>query len=431
MKRIFGILAAAIMMSALATSCDNGGLGNGEKLPFIPDEDEILLPELKPELMDNTFIIDGKTYSLGSAAVANIGDNIGVVACKKEGIASYEEILEQDEYLFIAIAPNLNGDTFSLTEETSTFTIISSLKECWIETIAPGLTDEIREGECLFTYEDNKATATVKAILSDGREFEAKVTAEKKGVVVNENSISFNGVEKPVRAVFHMIEDGLTYLYITPAGISYAEELEVATYYAYIILEDEQCDGSAIDAKDLIALGVCDNVNETVTDSSEKETTGTVSVERDSDDETFYTITADVNIGGETLVISYSGNAMDFLEEPEEKYEVIYNGVAYEIEDVVLDKTVGNGLWRVVMDTTGEEVTITLPSTDFDGNAKGFSQFQKNPDVKVTYGDDVYNKATGSSGTITIGIDGETIRVEFTNYDNFEILYEGDFTTME
>jgi hypothetical protein len=83
------------------------------------------------------------------------------------------------------------------------------------------------------------------------------------------------------------------------------------------------------------------------------------------------------------------------------------------------------------MDTTGEEVTITLPSTDFDGNAKGFSQFQKNPDVKVTYGDDVYNKATGSSGTITIGIDGETIRVEFTNYDNFEILYEGDFTTRE
>ena len=53
MKRIFGILAAAIMMSALATSCDNGGLGNGEKLPFIPDEDEVLFPELKPELMDN------------------------------------------------------------------------------------------------------------------------------------------------------------------------------------------------------------------------------------------------------------------------------------------------------------------------------------------------------------------------------------------
>ena len=33
-------------------------------------------------------------------------------ADSKFGI-SYEEILEQDEYLFIAIAPNLNGDTFS------------------------------------------------------------------------------------------------------------------------------------------------------------------------------------------------------------------------------------------------------------------------------------------------------------------------------
>ena len=75
MKRIFGILAAAIMMSALATSCDNGGLGNGEKLPFIPDEDEVLFPELKPELMDNTFIIDGKTYSNKSGETLHLHDN--------------------------------------------------------------------------------------------------------------------------------------------------------------------------------------------------------------------------------------------------------------------------------------------------------------------------------------------------------------------
>ena len=72
--------------------------------------------------------------------------------------------------------------------------------------------------------------------------------------------------------------------------------------------------------------------------------------------------------------------------------------------------------------------TITLPSSAFNGNACGFSQFQKNPAVMVKYGETVYNKASGSSGTITIGIDGETIRIEFTNYDNFQVLYEGPFT---
>ena len=38
-----------------------------------------------------------------------------------------------------------------------------------------------------------------------------------------------------------------------------------------------------------------------------------------------------------------------------------------------------------------------------------------------------YSKATGYSGTITVAEDGDTIRIDATNYDNLKITYEGSY----
>jgi hypothetical protein len=71
-------------------------------------------------------------------------------------------------------------------------------------------------------------------------------------------------------------------------------------------------------------------------------------------------------------------------------------------------------------------VRITLPSNFLDGNAHGFSQ---SPNLYIEYDGVVYSKANGSSGTVTAGIYGDNIKIEATNYNNLEVIYEGPYET--
>jgi hypothetical protein len=72
----------------------------------------------------------------------------------------------------------------------------------------------------------------------------------------------------------------------------------------------------------------------------------------------------------------------------------------------------------------GDMVKINLPVNFLDGNAHGFSQ---SPDLYMDYDGQRYSKATGYSGTITVDEDGDTIRIDATNYDNLKITYEGPY----
>ena len=47
--------------------------------------------------------------------------------------------------------------------------------------------------------------------------------------------------------------------------------------------------------------------------------------------------------------------------------------------------------------------------------------------ISIEYDGKVYSKATGSSGTVTIGVDGDRIKIEATNYKNLEVTYEGPY----
>lgn len=416
------LLSAFAILTILFAACDK------TDNPKEKDPTENPEPE-KPEEPDmNSYILDDEQFSFGSVALVNIGENIGLAACPSEDVASYDDILAQDEYFFIGISPLLNGDKFDMKTESKAFTVISTLDGAQIEEVSPEYTDEILSGDCQFEYSDGTATVEISMSLADGTSFKAKLSAEESEIIINENTITRNGEEKPVRAAFFMEEEGMTYLYLTPAGIDYGEELEIASYYFYLALETSKCDGSTLGPDGLLMAGIVDNASGTTTDSSEDKTSGSVSVKKSTAVQGQYSVIANLVIGSESIVIAFEGEAKDYLISPEETYEVIYDGTSYQISEVTLDKTVGEDLWTVTIKTTGEDVTITLPSSAFDGNAWGFSQFQKNPEVMVKYGETVYNKASGASGTITVGIDGGTIRIEFTNYDNFEVLYEGPFT---
>ena len=430
MKRIFAITlysAVAAMLLSCEKPENNKDNGADNLNPPVETPDT---PEDPAEQAVNSYIHSGEEYRFGSVLVSNFGEYLCIAASKKEGVTSFEKIFEQEEYFYVAITPMLNGKEFDLMTETKLYTVISTLRGAELETVAPEMKEEIQRGSCTFTYNEGKTTVDISLALADGTELTAKMEAEES-IVVNENIITVNGTSKPIRTAFYKSQDGTTEIYLTPAGISYSEELAITTYYTYFILQDNQCNGKTIMASEIMEAGIVDNTQESIISSATESCSGTVNVLKDAEDPSLFTIVASIDLGDTVIDIHYNGNAIDYNLKPEIVYEVIYGKRSYKINEVTLDKTIGNDLWKVTIESEGKDFTITMPSAAFDGNAKGFSQFKNNPDVMVTYGENVYNYASGHSGTITVCINGENIHVEFTNYNDLQVLYEGGFTLVE
>ena len=395
--------------------------------PEKPENTEPETPEPeRPELKDNSYALYGEQYEFGSVQLSNIGDYICIAATPTEGVGTFEEVFDQDEYLYIAISPLLNGKQFDLMLEDKVFTLICTLNGAYVETVAPTLTDEITAGTCLFNCVEGVAEVEVNLVLADGTELCAKMSAEEQSIVVNENIFAIGGNEKPVRTAFRMLEDGTTALYLTPAGIQYFKDISITTYYAYIILDDAQCHGRTLTPSDVIAVGYADNFNELIVDSREVAMTGTLNVASDPNDPAHYVVSVDLDFAGTSLKIRFDGNTLDASTVEVVENEVVYNGKSLGIKGVSVDKRPNpESTYTVMVQTDRDDVvSITLPSNFLDGNAHGFSQSQN---LYIEYDGAVYSKATGSSGTVTIGVNVGTIKIEVTNYKNLEVIYEGPY----
>ena len=380
----------------------------------------------KPALKENAYELDGVQASFGSVALSNIGDYICIAATPSEGVESFEEVFEQEEYFYVAISPLLNGKEFDMTKEAKVFTVMSTLEGAYLESVAPTLTDEITSGTCLFNYKEGVAMVEVSIVFADGAELSVKMSAEETGIVVNENIFAIGGNEKPVRTAFRMVEDGTTTLYLTPAGIDYFEDIDITTYYAYIILESGKCHGRTLTVEDVIAVGYADNFNELVVDSREVATTGTLNIAADPNDMAHYVVALDLDFAGTSLKIRFDGETLDALAKEVVTNEVVYNGTSLGIKEVYVDFMPNPECLTTVMIFTERDdmVYIKIPNNYLDGNAHGFSQSQN---LYIRYDGVVYSKANGYSGTVTVSFDDDTIKINATNYDNLEITYEGPY----
>ena len=374
----------------------------------------------------NSYILDKSETPFASVHISNLGEYICIAATPVEGVASFDAIFDQDEYFYVAISPLLNGKEFDLMTEQDLYTVMSTLDGAYLESVAPAMKEEITAGKCLFEYKDGKAQVRIDLTLADGSQLAARMEAQEQGIVVNENIFALAGDEKPLRTAFYLKEDGLTTLYLTPAGIEYFEDISITTYYAYVILDDTQCNGRTLDVSDIVAVGYGDNFNEIYVDSREVEAEGTLKVAADPADVAHYQLSADITIGGTTLKLRYDGNAIDAGEKEVVKNEVIYSGKPYGITSVALNQA-SESTCTVMIYTEREDVLkIHLPSDFIDGNAHGFSQ---SSDLYIEYDGKIYSKAKGYSGTVTVGRDGDTLRIDATNYDNLKITYEGPYET--
>lgn len=381
----------------------------------------------KPALGENAYELDGVQASFGSVALSNIGDYICIAATPSEGVEAFEEIFDQEEYFYVAISPLLNGKEFDMMTETRVFTVMSTLEGAYLESVAPTLTDEITSGTCVFGYKEGVAVVEASLVLADGSELSVKMSAEEPGIVVNENVFAIGGNEKPVRTAFRMIGDGTTTLYLTPAGIEYFDDIDITTYYAYIILESGKCHGRTLSVEDVIAVGYADNFNELIVDSREVATTGTLNIAADPNDVAHYVVALDLDFAGTSLKIRFDGETLDALAKEVVTNEVVYNGTSLGIKEVYVDLMPNpESLTTTVMIVTERDdiVYITVPDNYLDGNAYGFSQSQN---LYIKYDGVVYSKANGYSGTVTVGFDDDIIKINATNYDNLEITYEGPY----
>lgn len=415
MKKNLTILTVLAAMAVLF-SCD--------KAPLDPDDQQVPDTELK----ENEYILDGDKYSFESVAASNFGEYICIAACPDEGVESFDAIFEQDEYFYVAISPILNGKEFDLMTEENLYTVISTLSGAELESVTPSTLDDIQEGLCTFTCTEGVVSVEISLTLWDGQTFSAILEAEEPGIVVNENIFALDGNNKPVRTAFRLLEDGMTALYLTPAGIEFSADLEVATYYAYIVLDDESCHGKTLDVSDVIAVGYVDNINGLVVDSNEVPTTGTLNVLSDPENPAHYVVSADLDFSGTTLKLRFDGRTIDANLVEVIGNEIIYDDNTYAIQGVALDMPAGDSVCKVMLQSVKGELTITLPVDFLDGNAHGFSQ---SPDLYIEFDGNVFSKANGYSGTVTVGIEDDVMHIDVTNYDNLKITYNGSYEKVQ
>ena len=419
----FRFIIAAMTLAALCcmVSCEKQKTEDDGK-----DDDEEIYSE-------NTWAVNGIENDLFSTALTMVGDNLAIAASTEEGLTDVTSIMESEEFFYAAVSPVLLNKEFNPKNEASAFTLISTLTDAVLDTVAPDKTDEIHDGKCLMTFEDNVLTLKAKLILVDGTEVGLHITAEAREdeeIVINENIIGRGDEIKPLRAGFYKEQEGTTYLFFTPANISYFSELDIATWYLYLAIPTDLIrtkSGSEV------LLGMVDNTN----------ADNNFEISRDAGSETIKTLyiansgdgkyTADISfiIDGITYCIQFDGTCISAdIEKPVEVFETsfTFNGETMDIESAALIK--GDQTWTLELSVSnGKKAEVTMPVKFWAYEAVGFSYDAEN--IRVSYDGNVYNKASGSSGTINLKLNEELsqIEIKFTNYNNLEFYYNGSYST--
>lgn len=396
-------------------------------------------PELPVATNENTYVINGTEKSFRAAAFMMVGENPSVMATTQLGVSGAEAILASNNYFYGAVSPLLVGTEFDITTESTLFTLLSTLSGATIETAAPGMTEELTAGKACLKIEGEKATLTAGLILADGTTLAVNISAKvESGVEINENIILRDAERKPVRASFYMKEDGMTYLYFTSAGIDYAEELDIAVWYMYLMISDDLVAGKTIDIEsDQITssnfiLGVMDNADYSaswaITKDDLQGATGSFYAKENSEGN--YSVLIDIDLFGTPYYLSFEGKCRSCYDTPvvESNY-LIYNQEKFSVTGATIDSK--EEPWRITFNIEGgTTLTATLPASFVDGNAHGFSQSDL---LTVSYNGETYSYANGNSGTVTALLNEEnfTLDFAFTNYKNCEISYSGAVTIYE
>ena len=427
--------AAMTVMTAFAV-CACGG------------SDPIDIPEEPQEpadtLVQNSYLIDGVLHEFKSLSATMTGENLTIAASPEEGYSDLMSIMtEADEFFYVGVSPVLVGEVeFDLKTEQNLYTIISTLSGGCIETLAPGQTDEIRSGKCKVDIVDGLVCLYVHMELSDGTSVEVDIAVEntEAPIVVNENEIRRDDEVKPLRTAFYSKQGKLTYLYFTPANISYFSELSIATWYLYIVVPSNMVNGKEIEVASLgsgsaFAFGMVDNLTPGLSfEVNNKDLSGLSGKFCLSEGGAgMYSASFEFHLDGSVYQVWFEDECISAtVEKPEDSKS---NGFKYGKETIGIESATlskGEEVWTLTLTlANGKEADASMSATLFQtGGTFGFSQDRN---MQVVYDGNVYSKANGYSGTLTMLLDeaAGTVETEFTNYGDCSFYYSGPYEGQE
>lgn len=386
--------------------------------------------ELPEATHPNTFIINEEEHQFGSSVSFMVDENPSVAASVSAGNSSWEQIFASDQYFFAAVSPTLVNKRFDIMTEPALYTIISQLSGAILDAVSPAYLSEVSMGECIYEIVDeNSVSFRASLMLADGTLMAVNISASNY-VESNENIISRGDEIKPIRSSFYMEEDGLTAIYLTPAELYYFDELPIASWYMYIMVDDNLLTGDIIElssVEELVMIGMEDNLNPDnswmISSEDFDGAGGNLSFFKNSEGN--YTVTMNVDYQGVSYSVEFSGESIpyDYIpQEPDNYFKFGSDNFAIVSSSYFLDETIVNLTLTLENDL---DVIVTFPEEFIDGNAHGFSQSEY---FTVTYKDIILSKATGYSGTMTaLYKDNGEFHIEFTNYDDCEFYYTGMF----
>lgn len=322
--------------------------------------------------------------------------------------------------------------------ETDGFALYSTYASAPLfEGAGPGFTEAIESGSCRFDFDGTNAEAFINLKLADGSTIAVRGAGVFEGTKPEENYIERNGDKDALRAAFYSVEDGLGYFYFTPADIDYFEEIEMASYYVVLLVDESLIDGRTVDIateSSYFEVYYVDNATGDMIIGAAGDTAGvegTFSISR-LDSEASFAASASIAFSENISVsLTFSGECTDMYAEPATENAFVFDDVKTPIASVVVDTT--SELWNIWLSgesgvetvegmQSADALRITAPEEAFSGEPVGLSTYKT---IEFAYGDSVWNYDNGAFGTLTVSLDGETLNLDFTNYENLNGYYSG------
>lgn len=383
---------------------------------------------------ENTYTINGESYAFRSVVAMLTGEDLLIAATPTSGLVTFSEMADNGNYFYGAVSPLLVGKRFDVTTEPRLFTVVSLLAGAQIETLAPGMTEEVTEGEMLLSNSDGKVSIEAYFVIANDVRLGVNISIAQS-ISVNENEIGRNEELKPLRSAFYEVaDDGTTTLWLTPAGIDFFDELSIASWYFRLEVSAEMI-GEVRDVTSLpvggeFAFEMTDNlVGDTFRIGSKDLQSATGYIWVECHGEGLYMVKLRIEVGDRLFVVQFAGEckSSSVVEETKTNY-LTYNNTEIALQSAQIDVT--EDVWVVELTAADQSVlSATIPEEFFTGDAKGFSQ---SPYLTVTYNGRTYSKANGDSGTIFASLtildspqEEPILNFEFVGYDNLSCAYSG------
>lgn len=421
-----------------------------------------------PVPLSNEVAFGDEHIAIKSTYATVVRGNLIIYLCPTEGLTDSESIVDSDNFLSIGINPNKVGQVMDITTEESIYTLFNVLN--WTSPDAPekdiAIANETWEDYCtngtiqVDALENNNIKFSFDITMLSGKSFKGAYDGPCTIDITEPsttNIITVNDITQDVKSAFYMKDSGLTFLYLTPAGITNFEELNsVSSYYVCITVPDEALDGREVDISSADDFAVMyynpTNEDQYYNIKDEQNATGSYHIKKIGDTGDEYEITINVRIDNNTISGNYSGKFMsDAPPVKENEYYLGVDGEKVSINSVVIDKKSDNDMCDIYLSNqsgltsiddikAADPIIIRILKTALDGELQFFSQ--KEP-MSIAYKGKTYDKTNatngelnGGSATVTLETDHATIEFklfQIVEYGPADLIgyYDGEVTVIE